>query len=150
MAHLFQRLPEARFDISHAGFPYLREAAVLAKTCANVYLNMSWIHIYSPVACQQALAEWLRMVPANKILAFGDDLYWVDTVLGHLIMARENVAIALAGLVADGLLGESAALETGRALFYANPADLYGLRGIAEAQGVGQPESRLTTSATNR
>ncbi|MBI3974266.1 MAG: amidohydrolase family protein, partial [Chloroflexi bacterium] len=114
--------------ISHAGFPYLREAAVLAKTCANVYLNMSWIHIYSPVACQAALREWLRMVPANKVLAFGDDLYWVDTIYGHLIMARHNVATTLADLVEDGIMSESEALDVGRCLFRDNPAALYGLQ----------------------
>ena len=127
MAALFQAHRDARFDISHAGFPYLREAAVLAKTCANVFLNMSWIHIYSPEACVQALREWLRMVPANKILGFGDDLYWVDTIYGHLLMARQNVAAALASLIADGVLGESQALDTARLLLLENPAALYGL-----------------------
>jgi predicted TIM-barrel fold metal-dependent hydrolase len=128
---LIRGVPEARFDLSHSGFPYLREAAVLAKTCASVYLNLSWIHIYSPVGTREALAEWLRMVPWNKILGFGDDLYWVDTVLGHLIMARRNVAWALGTLVEEGLVGESEALEIGRALFYDNPTDFYGLRHLA-------------------
>jgi hypothetical protein len=127
MATLIRAHRDARFDISHAGFPYLREAAVLAKTCANVFLNMSWIHIYSPEACRAALREWLRMVPRSKILAFGDDLYWVDTIYGHLIMARQNVAASLAGLIEEGLLGESAAVDVGRDLFLDTPAALYGL-----------------------
>jgi predicted TIM-barrel fold metal-dependent hydrolase len=127
MATLIRAARDARFDVSHAGFPYLREAAVLAKTCANVYLNMSWLHIYSPEACRAALREWLRMVPWNKILGFGDDLYWVDTIYGHLLMARRNVAAALADLIEDGYLGESAALDIGRALFFDNPAALYKL-----------------------
>ena len=127
MAALIRANRDARFDVSHAGFPYLREAAVLAKTCANVYLNMSWIHIYSPEGCRDALREWLRMVPWNKILGFGDDLYWVDTILGHLVMARQNVAEALASLIEDGYLGESEALDVGRALFHDNPAALYNL-----------------------
>jgi predicted TIM-barrel fold metal-dependent hydrolase len=131
MAGLIRGLRDARFDISHSGFPYLGEAGVLAKTCANVYLNMSWIQIYSPEGCQVALREWLRMVPSNKILAFGDDLYWVDTIYGHLIMARDNVAAALAGLVEDGLMGESAALEVGQRLFRENPAALYRLEHLA-------------------
>ncbi|MGH2350135.1 MAG: amidohydrolase family protein, partial [Chloroflexota bacterium] len=127
MAGLIRANRAARFDISHAGFPYLREAAVLAKTCANVFLNLSWIHIYSPEGSRAALREWLRMVPRNKILGFGDDLYWVDTIYGHLLMARQNVAAALADLIADGLLGESEALDVARALFFENPAALYRL-----------------------
>lgn len=128
MIELFQAHRDARFDISHAGFPYLREAGVLAKTCPNVYLNMSWIHIYSPWACQTALREWLQMVPVNKILGFGDDVNWVDAAYGHLIIARRNVATALAGLIEEGLLNESEALDVGRALFYDNPVALYRLQ----------------------
>ena len=127
MATLIRANRDARFDISHAGFPYLREAAVLAKTCANVFLNMSWIQIYSPEGCVAALREWLRMLPWNKILGFGDDLYWVDTIYGHLIVARQNIAAALADLVEDGLFGESEALDVGRGLLLHNPAALYGI-----------------------
>jgi len=49
LTELFQTFPDARFDLSHAGYPYLREGGVLGKTFSNVYLNMSWIHIISPI-----------------------------------------------------------------------------------------------------
>lgn len=127
MIDLIRANRDARFDISHSGYPYLQEAGVLAKTCDNVFLNMSWIHIYSPEGCIQALREWLRMMPWNKIIGFGDDLYWVDTIYGHLEMARQNVAAALASLVEDSVLDEDAAAQVGRALFHDNPAALYGL-----------------------
>jgi hypothetical protein len=133
MIDLIRANRASRFDISHSGFPYLAEAGVLAKTCDNVYLNMSWIHIYSPEACVQALREWLRAVPWNKIVGFGDDLYWVDTIHGHLLMARQNVATALASLVEDHLLTEPEAVEIGRGLFFENPAALYGLEHLARS-----------------
>ncbi len=128
MAPFLRRHRDALFDISHAGFPALREAAVLAKTFANVYLNLSWLHIYSPQACIDALQEWVQMVPVNKVLGFGDDLYWVDTIHGHLRIARRNVAFAMAGLVEDGVIRERDAVEIGRALFHDNPAAFYGIR----------------------
>ena len=127
MAGLIRAHRDARFDISHSGFPYLTEAAVLAKTCENVFLNLSWMHIYSPEGCVRALREWIRMVPINKIIGFGDDLYWVDSILGHLVMARQDVAHALAGMMIEGLLTESDAVQIGRALFNSNPAALYGI-----------------------
>ena len=34
-------------------------------------------------------SEWC---PGTRFSGFGDDLYWVDTIFGHLIMARQNVA----------------------------------------------------------
>lgn len=127
MAPFLRRHRDARFDISHAGFPAFREAAVLAKTFANVYLNLSWIHVYSPEACVAALREWVQMVPTNKVLGFGDDLYWVDTIHGHLVIARRNVANAMVGLIEDGTLRERDAVDIGRALFHDNPAALYGI-----------------------
>jgi hypothetical protein len=127
MAGLIRAHRDARFDISHSGFPYLTEAAVLAKTCENVFLNLSWMHIYSPEGCVRALREWIRMVPVNKIIGFGDDLYWVDTILGHLVMARQNVARAVVGMIEDGLLTETAAVDIGKALFRDNPSALYAI-----------------------
>ena len=122
---LFQAYPSARFDLSHSGYPYLREAAILAKTFASVYLNMSWIHIISPIGARAGLKEWLRMVPNNKIIAFGDDLKYVETVFGHVKMARENVAFVLAEMIEEGFVSESLALDVAQAVFYDNPARLY-------------------------
>ena len=124
---LLQAFPQVRFDFSHAGFPYLREGAVLGKTFANVYLNMSWIHIISPFGSRLDLREWLQMVPYNKIIAFGDDLQQVETVYGHLQMARRNFAYALGSLLEEGLLSESTVLDVAQAAFRDNPAMIYGV-----------------------
>jgi glucuronate isomerase len=124
---LLNAFRNARFDFSHSGYPYLMEGAVLAKTFPNVYLDMSWIHIISPIGCRYALKEWLRMVPYNKIIGFGDDLQFVETVYGHLKMARQNVAIVLAEMMQEGLISESIALDVAKAIFYDNPYWLYRL-----------------------
>ena len=127
MVPLFQAFPKARFDLSHSGFPYLREAGVLAKTFANVYLDMDWIQIISPIGSRVALKEWLCMVPCNKILGFGDDLRHVETVYGAVQIARRNVAAVLAELIVEGLVTESGALDIAQALFYDNVAQVYRL-----------------------
>jgi predicted TIM-barrel fold metal-dependent hydrolase len=129
LTELFQTFPHARFDLSHAGYPYLREGAVLGKTFSNVYLNMSWIHIISPIGSLLELKEWLRMVPYNKIIAFGDDLTYVEAVYGHLKMARQNFAIVLAEMIQEGLISESIALDIVQATFHDNPAKVYGMDG---------------------
>jgi len=127
IVNLLRAFPNARFDFSHSGYPYLREGAVLAKTFTNVYLDMSWIHIISPIGCRYALKEWLQMAPYNKIIGFGDDLQYVETVYGHLKMARQNVAIVLAEMIQEGLISESIALDVAKAVFYDNPAQVYRL-----------------------
>jgi glucuronate isomerase len=125
IVNLLRAFPNARFDFSHSGYPYLREGAVLAKTFTNVYLDMSWIHIISPIGSRYALKEWLRMVPYNKIIGFGDDLQYVETVYGHLKMARQNVAIVLAEMIQEGFISESIAFDVAKAVFYDNPARIY-------------------------
>jgi len=127
LAELLQTSRNARFDLSHSGYPYLREGAVLGKTFSNVYLNMSWIHIISPIGSRTDLKEWLRMVPYNKIIAYGDDLQYVEAVYGHLKMARQNFAIALAEMIEEGFISESIALDVAQAVFHDNPAKIYGV-----------------------
>ena len=128
LAELFQTFRDARFDLSHAGYPYLREGAVLGKTFSNVYLNMSWIHIISPIGSRLDLREWLQMVPYNKIIAFGDDLQHVEAVYGHVKMARQNFALVLAEMIQEGLISDSVALDIAQAAFHDNPAKVYGVK----------------------
>lgn len=128
LAELLRTFRDVRFDLSHAGYPYLREGAVLGKTFPNVYLNMSWIHIISPFGARLDLREWLEMVPVNKILAFGDDLQHVEAVYGHLRMARAAFARVLAEMIEEHLLTETEAVAVARAAFYDNPAAIYGVR----------------------
>jgi len=125
MVALLRAFPEARFDLSHSGYPYLREGGVLAKTFPNVYLNLSWIHIVSPVGVRAALREWLRMVPYNKIIGYGDDVYYPEVAYGHLKMARQNIAVVLGEMIDEGLCTEEGAGEIAHALFYENPGRLY-------------------------
>jgi len=127
LAELMRTCKDTRFDLSHSGYPHLREGAVLGKAYANVYLNMSWIHIISPIGSRLDLREWLRMVPYNKIIAFGDDLYHVEAVYGHLKMARQNFAIVLAEMIEEGYITESIALDIAQAAFHDNPARVYGV-----------------------
>jgi predicted TIM-barrel fold metal-dependent hydrolase len=125
MVKLLQTFPHARFDFSHSGYPYWREAGVLAKTFPNVHLNLSWIHIVSPIGVRSALQEWLRMVPTNKIIGFGDDVYYPEMVYGHLKVARQNVAHVLAEMIEGAYVTEEVALDVAQALFYDNPKPLY-------------------------
>jgi uncharacterized protein len=122
---LLRAFPSARFDFSHAGYPYTHEAGVLAKTFPNVFLNLSWIQIVSPVGVRAALREWLRLVPYNKLIGYGDDVYYPEMAYGHLVVARENVALVLAEMIAEGYITEETALDVAQALFYDNPRALY-------------------------
>jgi len=128
MIPIFQRRPETRFDLYHAGMPYVRETGVIGKNFPNVWLNLCWDHIVSPKMTCSFLDEWLDLVPTNKIFAFGGDyIRPVEKVYGHLVMARENIAKVLAGRVEEGLMSEEEAVAVAKKWFYDNPKAVYRL-----------------------
>ena len=126
----FARHPETKFDLYHMGMPWVRDTAFISKNFQNVYLNLCWSHIVSPTMVRHSLPEYVDIVPVNKIIAFGGDYSApaVEKVWGHLVMARENIAHALAILISDGRMGKEEALELAKLWFYENPARLYGLK----------------------
>jgi predicted TIM-barrel fold metal-dependent hydrolase len=119
--------PRTRFDLLHGGMPWVREIAVLAKYFPHVYLNMAWMHIISPTQARSALAEWLDMVPNSKIFGFGGDYSIVEKVYGHLKIARENIALVLAGKVREGAWSRSDASLVARRLMHDNAVEFYQL-----------------------
>ncbi len=134
LTNLFLEYRNARFDLFHMGYPYVMELGSLAKNFRNVFIDMCWGHIISPEAARRALVEWLDAVPANKISAFGGDYCFVDGVYGHQLLARQNVATALAQKVTDGSFGLARAKEVAAWLFIDNPKRLFGLdRFLADA-----------------
>ena len=118
-----------RFDLYHAGIPWIREIGIIGKSYPNVWLNLCWVHIISQKLAVAALDEWLDLVPYNKIIGFGGDYGKpVEKVFGHLEMAREDIAEVLAGRVAAGYFGEDEALRIARAWLFDNPNELYSLK----------------------
>jgi len=128
MIPILQRHPAARFDIYHLGYPWVRQALMLGKGFANVWLNLCWTHVISQRFAMDGLDEAIDLIPSNKILAFGGDYGSpVEKVYGHLVMAREDIARVLAGRIERGRLTESQALELARKWFWDNPIELYRL-----------------------
>ena len=128
MIPIIQRHPATRFDVYHAGMPWVRETGVIGKNHANVWLNLCWCHIISPKMTRSLLDEWIDLVPINKIIGFGGDYGDpVEKVYGHLLMAREDIAYVLAGRIDEGLIDLDDALLLARKWFYENPKELYRL-----------------------
>jgi predicted TIM-barrel fold metal-dependent hydrolase len=126
---VFMLYPKTRFEVYHAGAPWVREAGMMVKTLPNVWLNLCWAHSLAREIARSALDEWLDLVPANKIIAFGGDTFvWIEWTLGDLVLSRQNVALALAKRMSEGLLTEDQAVDLARRMFFDNPKSLYGLR----------------------
>jgi predicted TIM-barrel fold metal-dependent hydrolase len=127
LSNLFLEYPDVTFDIFHISYPYQAELTVLAKNFPNVFIDMCWAHIVSPNASVNSLLEWFDTVPLNKISAFGGDYLFVDAVYGHLKLAQQDVAKALAIKVGEGLFDIEKAKDIARMLFYENPKNIFRL-----------------------
>ena len=125
--NLFHRYRKTDFVILHAGFPWMEEAAMLAKQYPNAYLDMAWAHLMSPEIATRALKTWVDMVPMNKVMGFGGDYGVVEKVYGHLTLARQNIACALAAKVETGALTLPRAKAWIQAILWDNPKRVYRL-----------------------
>jgi len=124
---ILEEFPRARIDLFHAGMPWVREIAVLAKYFPGVHLNMAWTHIINATQARAALSEWLEMVPNTKIFGFGGDYGIVEKVYGHLKLARQNVAMVLAEKIHNGYYSRADASLVAQRIMRDNPARFYGL-----------------------
>ena len=128
---LLEEFPRARIDLFHAGMPWVREIAVLAKYFSGVHLNMAWTHIINPAQARSALSEWLDMVPNTKIFGFGGDYGIVEKVYGHLRLARQNIAAVLAEKVHEGAYSRAEAEMVARRLMFDNASTFYRLPALS-------------------
>ena len=125
LTNLFQKYPDVRFDVFHGGYPYLREAGILAKYFPNVYVDACWLAHISPAAYRQALDEWLEVVPSNKIFAWGGDHLQIEHSYASLQLAKSLVSDVLAAKVAQGYFGEKVALAVAERIMGQNAAEVY-------------------------
>jgi predicted TIM-barrel fold metal-dependent hydrolase len=124
---LLLRFRGTRFDLYHAGLPWGTPAGPLAKAFPNVWHDLTWAHLVSPELAMRSIREWLDLVPVSKVIGFGGD-YTNETValvVGHLGLARENLARALGERVREGSLGEEDVREILKLWLVENPRALY-------------------------
>jgi len=118
--------PDTRFDLYHLGMPEVRAAVMVGAMFPNVWLNLCWTHIISEEMTCSGINEIIDLVPINKILAFGGDYgNPVEKVVGHLRMAKENIARVLAMRIDRGRMDFNDAEELIRLWFWENPFKLY-------------------------
>ena len=119
--------PHASFVFMHICYPYYEELIALAKQWTNAYVDMCWSWIINPVAAKDFLKKYLVTAPANKILTFGGDYIVVEPVLGHAMIARAGIALALSELVEERWLSLDDALELVDPIMHGNARRIFRL-----------------------
>jgi len=126
LTSLIRKYPEVKFDIFHGGYPYFREAGILAKYFPNAYVDGCWLTHISPSAYREALSEWLEIVPATKIFAWGGDHVIPEHTYASLKLGKELIAEVLASKVVDGRFSEKTAYWIAERIMGKNAEEVYG------------------------
>jgi len=128
LTNIFQKYPNARFDIFHAGYPFHSKLSVLAKNFQNVYADLCWMPIISPWKTEQILQEWLETIPINKIFAFGGDFTIVEGAYGNAVMTREVLVNVLFEKFERGYFSEDQVQHYARMLMYENACNFFAIK----------------------
>jgi uncharacterized protein len=118
------------FVMIHGGYPYERQAIWLAAA-KNVYMDSSLMEIWMyPSELKHVLKQWLETFP-DKI-TFGTDAFPYNEVLGAeesywlgVQSARTALAAALAGMISEGEVDETQALQMARGYLHDNAVGIY-------------------------
>jgi len=116
-----------KFIFMHIGYPYYEEMIALAKNNEKAYIDMCWSWIINPIAAKDFLKKYLVSAPSNKILTFGGDYSYVELVLGHSMLARRGIALALSELVEEGWLDIDEAMVLVDVIMHQNARNIFNL-----------------------
>ncbi len=121
------------FDLFHGNWPYAGEWLYLGKNYPNAALDCCWLHIIDPRYSRRVLRDAVGAVPHSKIHGFGGDYGdCIEYAAGHLVIARDNIAAALADLVAEGWMSHDEARQVAADWLFNNPNEFFklGMKGL--------------------
>jgi predicted TIM-barrel fold metal-dependent hydrolase len=141
-ADLCRNSRNTKFVFMHICYPYYEELISIAKQWTNAYIDMCWAWIINPIAAKDFLKKYLVTAPANKVFAFGGDYIPVEPVLGHAMIARRGIALALSELVEEGWMTLDNALEKTDMIMHDNARQIFNLAGKGKDRRTARLEDR--------
>jgi len=130
-------LRKTQFVLLHGGMPNERHVASLILK-PNVYADTSILEFFfSPAELARTLRPWLEMMPERVL--FGTDagpngagVDWEESTWMGSHNLRRALAIALTGMMKDGVIGEPRAKEIADGVLRRNALELYHLEETRE------------------
>ncbi len=114
---LLRRNPDTKFDLLHAGGPFINESCVIATQFPKVTLNL--VGIYSDKLLRRILDEWIEFVPHQKFL-WGTDATLVEEAYAITRSFRQTLWEFLSDRVRSGYLSTTTAEEFARGILQDN------------------------------
>ena len=125
LAFHMHRNPSTRFDIFLATRIPGHEAASLARVYPNMMVSGAWWHGFTASTLSEFFRDRLEMLPNTAWNAFYSDGYIVEWIYAKLLVAKNRLAHALAGMVEEGFLVEDDVPEIAARLLYENATAAY-------------------------
>jgi len=124
--NLFIQYPDVTFVMLHGGYPFAREAGVMAKKFINVLIDFSYITQISVTATRNILGEWLELVPMTKI-TWGGDCRHVENSYAAVILLRKILSEVLNDKVDRNIFNEKKAIAIAGRIMHDNAAEIFQL-----------------------
>ncbi len=125
-------LRKTNFVIVHGGYPFTKQTASLMSK-SNVYADFSaQTFLLYPRALSEVLRNWLEYYP-DKVLfgtdafAFTPEVGWEEGGWLAIVTARQALGLALTGMMNDGEISRTRAIELARMVMRENAVRLYNL-----------------------
>ncbi len=119
-------LNRLRVVLLHGGYPFSSDVAALAQTYGNVFIDFSWMPYLHHYYLRTKLAEWLEILPANKVM-YGSDTSAPEFHVAAARFARESLNHVLADGHARGIWDTKQIDWLARRILFENTAEVYGL-----------------------
>jgi predicted TIM-barrel fold metal-dependent hydrolase len=119
------KLRHATIVLVHSGFPNNQNAAFMASTLPNVFLDFSLTIPFLNPASHERLLEILEIAPSSKIMYGSDgfnisELFWLSVKIGKRILEQ-----CFTRLIQEGIFDENESNQKARQILFANANELY-------------------------
>jgi predicted TIM-barrel fold metal-dependent hydrolase len=117
--------PDTKFVLFHIGYPWMDDIFALVHNYPNVYPDLCWLPLISPVAAEYALGQLLDIGCADKLF-WGCDTWTGEESFAAVLAARAVFSRVLCNRITSGYTGADDAVQLIENVFYNNPKALYG------------------------
>lgn len=110
----------------HEGFPFTRNAAMMAQNFPNVWLDLSQTLPWQSLMFTTCLREALSIAPHDKIMLGSGQHWYAEMSWLSALTARKSLSAVMKSFTESGLISEKQALESARMVLSENALRLYG------------------------
>jgi len=126
LVNLLRKYGGVNFILFHGGYPWIREAAAIAFSFQNTYIDFCWLPIISPSACRLLLREVIELGLSSRAM-WGGDCWVAEATYGALKTFKNILSEVLQEMVDKSYLKVDEALEIASRILNENALQLFSL-----------------------